>query len=80
MSFDTSGQVGGVDFDDEDVLEYDVGGATWSMAYDGSAEHADWVQSDLDAVHLPEPGGVVSLAAGLALVVGLRRRRRRSQG
>ena len=77
MSFDLSGVVGGVGFDDEDVLEYDVGGGTWSMSYDGSAEHAGWVESDLDAVYLPEPGAVVCLAAGLSLIAALHRRRDR---
>ncbi|MBI4518389.1 MAG: hypothetical protein HY699_21520 [Deltaproteobacteria bacterium] len=40
LSFDTGGTAGGVDFDKEDVLEFD--GATWEMAYDGGAEHTEW--------------------------------------
>ena len=51
LSFDGSGTLGGVDFDDEDVLEYDPVGATWEMAYDGSVQHSGWPQGDLDAVH-----------------------------
>ncbi len=77
LSFDTSGTVGAVSFDDEDVVEYDAGGASWSLAFDGSAEHAGWTASDLDAVHLvPEPGFLLSLGAGLVLVRTLHARRR----
>ena len=50
VSFDGSGVVGGVAFDDEDVLEFDRV-ATWEMAYDGSVQHAGWSSADLDAVH-----------------------------
>ncbi len=67
LSFDGSGQLGGVDFDDEDVLEYDASGPTWSLAYDGSAEHPEWSGGpDLDAVALPEPGQLLLLASGIA--------------
>ena len=51
VSFDTSGVVGGVGFDDEDLLEYDPGSGTWDMAYDGSAEHPGWGSADVDAAH-----------------------------
>jgi hypothetical protein len=50
VSFDGSGTVGGVDFDDEDVLEVDPATNTWSLAYDGGALHAGWPVSDLVAV------------------------------
>ena len=73
LSFDGSGQLGGVDFDDEDVLEYDPSGPTWLLAYDGSAEHAGWGGGpDLDAVALPEPGMLLLLGSGIAglLVIG----------
>jgi len=51
LSFDTSGSIGGVPFDDEDVLEW-TGPApgTFEMAYDGSLVDADWGAADLDAV------------------------------
>lgn len=54
VSFDTSGSVGGVPFDDEDVLEW-TGPApgTWEMAYDGSLVDANWSAADLDAVSVP---------------------------
>jgi hypothetical protein len=56
VSLDTSGSVGGVPFDDEDVLEF-TGPApgTWEMAYDGSLVDADWAVADLDAVSALEP-------------------------
>ena len=51
LSFDGSGSVGGVAFDDEDVLEFDRV-ATWELAYHGSALHPEWASADLDAVHV----------------------------
>jgi hypothetical protein len=50
LSFDGSGAIGGIAFDDDDVLEFDRV-ATWEMAYDGSAHDPDWDPADLDAVH-----------------------------
>lgn len=50
LSFDGSGTVGGVIFDDEDVLEYTPGANTWALAYDGSAQHVGWPPADLAAV------------------------------
>ena len=73
LSFDTSGSVGGIDFDDEDVLEYD--GTTWTVLYDGSAEDADWAAADLDAVTLPEPGFLLLLTSGLSALMPLRKLR-----
>ena len=52
VSLDGSGTLGGVSFDDEDVLEYEPVGGTWEMAYDGSARHGGWSPGDLDAVHV----------------------------
>lgn len=72
LSFDGSGRLGGVDFDDEDVLLFDPGGPTWALAYDGSAEHATWSPADVDAVAVPEPGSWPALATGLAALVLLR--------
>lgn len=51
VSFDGSGEVGGVSFDDEDILAFDPGTGTWSLAYDGSFIHAAWPAADLDALH-----------------------------
>ncbi len=50
LSFDGSGTAGGVDFEDEDVLEYNPATGTWEMAYDGSVEQPNLSVADLDAV------------------------------
>ena len=49
LSFDGSGSIGGIAFDDDDVLEFDRV-ATWELAYDGTAHDPDWDPVDLDAV------------------------------
>ncbi len=59
LSLDGSGSIGGVIFNDEDVLEYDPGPGTWSLAYDGSTASAEWEPADIDALHAtadPGPG------------------------
>ena len=79
LSFDGSGSVGGVAFDDEDVLEYDTSGPTWEMAWDTTVERPEWTPgADVNGVHLvPEPSGLVMLAAGCGLLIALARRRGR---
>ena len=73
LSFDGSGSLGGVNFDDEDILEFDPSGPTWSLFYDGSAEHAELGAADVIAV--PEPVASLLLLAGSAFLgVCLRRR------
>jgi hypothetical protein len=53
LSFDGSGTVDGVAFDDEDVLLYDITTQTWSLAYDGSAAAAHWPDAaDLAAINV----------------------------
>ena len=52
VSFDTSGNLGGVDFADEDMLSFDPGTGGWALVYDGDVQHADWVAADLDALAL----------------------------
>ena len=50
LSFDGSGSLGGVSFDDEDVLEHDPDAGTWELAYNGSAERTLVGGANLDAV------------------------------
>lgn len=82
LSFDTSGTLGGVSFDDEDVLEVDPAGATWEMAWDASVERTEWNPgADADAVFFaPEPGAFAMLSVGgLLLAAAGRRRLRRAR-
>ena len=51
VSFDGSGTVGGTDFNDDDVLEYDGSGGTWELAYNGAAHHEGWGAADLVALY-----------------------------
>jgi len=49
FSFDTSGKIAAVDFDDEDVVAFN--GTAWSLAYDASASlSASFAAGDLDAL------------------------------
>ncbi len=51
LSFDGSGSLGGIPFDDEDVLEWNPSTSVYAFAYDGSAPPAAWAAgADLDAV------------------------------
>jgi hypothetical protein len=59
LSFDASGTIGGVTFDDDDVLAYSPATNTWALAYAGSAEHAGWDTADLSALSAI-PGGTGS--------------------
>lgn len=73
MSFDTAGSVGGVVFQDEDVLRY--AGGVWSLEVDGSALDAAWGAADLVAVQVPEPGGIGGVLVGALACAGLAARR-----
>lgn len=57
LSFDTSGTVGMVTFDDEDILEFTfgatAGSGTWTKFYDGSTNHASFGAADIDAWNSP---------------------------
>ncbi len=71
VSFDVSGSVGGVAFDDEDVLEFTPGASTWEMAYDGSASDANWGAADLQALWAqaaPVTPGVLEFSASIYTV------------
>jgi len=52
VSFDTSGSIGGVDFDDEDILEFAPATSTWQLAVDSSSQEAEWAGTNVDAVHV----------------------------
>ncbi len=54
LSFDGSGTLGVVRFDDEDVLEHAPGAGTWERSYDGAAIHPAWAAADLDALSVPD--------------------------
>jgi hypothetical protein len=78
LSFDTSGTIGGLGFDDEDVLAYDVGAGSYSMVADSSlSDPIGWPPADLVAV--PEPGAGELLVSGIVLlgVLAARAARRR---
>ena len=74
MSFDTTGQIGGIVFDDEDVVRFD--GTIWSLELDASAADANWAAADLDAFFVPEAEHAWMLGAGVLFLSGLRRTRR----
>ena len=50
VTFDGSGEVGGIRFDDEDVMTWDPIRETWSMLFDASANDSDWLALDADAL------------------------------
>lgn len=50
LSFDSSGSIAGISFDDEDVLSYDATNDLWSLIYDGDTQHSGWAAADLDAL------------------------------
>jgi hypothetical protein len=75
LSFDGSGIVAGIPFDDEDTLLFDPGTSTWAMWNDASlSDPVDYPA--VDVVALPEPGALLSLAAGAGLLAALARRAR----
>lgn len=75
LSFDISGTVGGVTFDDEDILDFAPVGGTWTKRYDGSTAHAALAAADVDAVFAPEPGTLGIGALGIGALLALRARR-----
>ncbi len=54
LSFDGSGKLGTVNFDDEDVMAWD--GSAWSLAFDGSTQaDTTFAAGDLDALQVRTP-------------------------
>lgn len=76
LSFDGSGSLGGVDFSDEDVLEHDPSGPSWTLFYDGSAQHASLVAADVNALPEPKPWLQLPAAFGTLLLLARARARR----
>ncbi|MBX3023300.1 hypothetical protein KF840_00145 [bacterium] len=50
LSFDTSGVIAGIAFNDEDVLAFTPATNAWSLVYAGAAQHARWAAADLSAL------------------------------
>ncbi len=50
LSFDSSGRIGPVVFDDEDVLEHVPVTGTWARVLDASTRDPAWREADLDAL------------------------------
>lgn len=68
LSFDTTGQISGLVFSDEDLMRFD--GANWSVEFDASELNSAWVAADLDAVMVPEPlVGLLLPLGGMGLLV-----------
>lgn len=77
LSFDGSGSVGGVFFDDEDVLAFTPGAGSYAMYFDGSqSDPIGWPPTDLVAI--PEPSTRAILCAGGLVLALLARARARN--
>jgi len=59
VSSGSGGNAGGVAFDDEDILAYDLSTGTWSMYFDGSDVGLDAVGVDIVAVHINADGSIL---------------------
>jgi hypothetical protein len=76
LSFDVSGEVGGVSFADEDILEYAPGGGTWTKRFAGASRFPALAAADVDALFVPEPSAAALAALAAGALLTLRRRRR----
>ncbi len=54
LSFDTTGQIGSLLFDDDDVLLFSPANASWVTAYRGAARHAGFESADLNALYIAQ--------------------------
>ena len=57
VSFDGSGLIDGIAFDDEDVVAVDGGGNWGGPVYDASDGSTAWTAADLDALFIMDDGG-----------------------
>ena len=69
ISASTSGNVDGIDFDDEDILAYDVDTGTWSRHFDGS--DVGLGETDVDGFALMENGDILLSLAAPRSITGL---------
>jgi len=70
VSFDGSGQIGGLDFDDEDVLEVDPATGSLELVLDGSEGDPQWGAADLDALDAVIGESAPGEAGGLGISIG----------
>ena len=75
LSFDGSGQLGAVNFTDDDILEFDPAGPTWTKYFAGGATYAALEAADIVAVAVPEPAALAQFGGALAALAWLGRRR-----
>lgn len=68
VSSSTSGNAGGVSFDDEDILAFDVNTAVWSLVFDGSDVGLTSGSLDVDAFHFLNDGSLLLSFSGGASV------------
>jgi hypothetical protein len=54
LSFDTTGQVAGALFDDDDVLHYNPVNSSWNGVYRGASKHVAFEAADLDALYIAQ--------------------------
>ncbi|WP_160168423.1 putative Ig domain-containing protein, partial [Novipirellula maiorica] len=59
VSFESSGRVDNIPYDDEDILAFDTTTGKWSLYFDGS--HIGFANVDVDAFHV-EPDGNILLS------------------
>jgi hypothetical protein len=79
LSFDQSGLLGGVAFDDEDVVSFDSNLELFALVYDASVARPELGGSpDVEAITVPEPaqGALLWLGSLVRAILGRRRGRR----
>ena len=78
LTFDGSGEVDGVDFDDEDVLSWDPVTGDFVLYFDGSIQSSAFSAADLTAV--PEPTFGLLIAIGSLSIATQRREKKANNG
>ena len=64
---------------DNDVLLFEPAGPSWTLSYDGSAQHPALAPADVQAmaIALPEPAWLLQLVSGFAFLAAAKRHRGR---